>query len=514
MNQDGQFSDSEPVIANVSVSNGCQVTQTDQDGRYEIPLAARQILFITQPSGYVVPVDENNLPRFFYRHYPDGTPTAIAGTAVEWLWPVIDPTGPLPEQINFPLHQLNEQETQFYAHGFADPQARTDLGEDMLREDLVNTLLGNPYEARFSITVGDVVFDNLALYDRHKEMIGLIGIPQWNLPGNHDINYESPNAFFANETFKKHFGPIYYSFEYGNVHVVALNNVEYAGAADRGYRGMVSADQLHWLRQDLALVDSDRLLVIATHVPLLSETSDDFGNSATGPGTDNFSELLAILEPFEKIYGLAGHDTSNSWKVEINHDHGWNGKPWIAHTLAEVRGSGWNSGPEDLRGVRDAMMHDGNPNGFYLLKFDDTSLVPQFIPFPNGESAGKAMRIVLDPPLTADSDLSINRGLLQPGSKIVVNLFDGGKRDIVMLSLDGTVAKPMAYTVRTDPFMELQHQKYQSSDNPMPEPTLSAHIWEYELPEQLRPGIHSVVVTTEDEFGQQNSGRFTFEIVE
>ena len=80
----------------------------------------------------------------------------------------------------------------------------------MLREDLVNTLLGNPYQAEFSITVGDVVFDNLGLYDRHKEMIGLIGIPQWNLPGNHDMNFESPNAHYANETFKKHFGPTYF----------------------------------------------------------------------------------------------------------------------------------------------------------------------------------------------------------------------------------------------------------------------------------------------------------------
>ena len=355
LNQDGRYGPGESGVPGVGVSNGCDVVLTNSDGLYDIGIAAGQILFVSQPSGYVVPVDENNLPLFFYLHYPDGTPTAVAGTSVEWLWPIIEPTGPLPERIDFPLHRLSSEEVRFTAHAFADPQARTDLGEDMLREDLVNTLLGNPYQAKFSITVGDVVFDNLGLYDRHKEMIGLIGIPQWNLPGNHDINYESPDAHYANETFKKHFGPTYYSFNYGNAHVVALNNVEYAGAGqprfENGvYRGFVSDDQLIWLEHDLAHVPSDKLIVVATHISLISEASDgDPSHDIAGPYTENFDELLGLLRRFDNVYGLAGHDTSNSWKVEINHEHGWTGQPWIAHTLAEVRGSGWTRDPRNLR---------------------------------------------------------------------------------------------------------------------------------------------------------------------
>ena len=68
LNQDGQRDSSEQGIADVSVSNGCVVVQTDSDGNYEIDLATNQILFISQPTGYVVPVDNNNLPQFFYRH--------------------------------------------------------------------------------------------------------------------------------------------------------------------------------------------------------------------------------------------------------------------------------------------------------------------------------------------------------------------------------------------------------------------------------------------------------------
>jgi len=518
LNQDGRHDSVEPGIVDVSVSNGCVLVQTDSDGYYEIDLSANQILFISQPSGYVVPVDDNNLPQFFYSHYPTGSPTAIAGTAIEWLWPVIEPTGPLPESIDFPVHKLSSREIRFSAHAFADPQARSQRAEDMLREDLINTLLGNPYEAKFSITVGDIVFDNLDLYDRHKEMIGLIGIPQWNLPGNHDMNYESPNAIYANETYKKHFGPIYYSFNYGNAHIVALNNVEYVGAGQRGpnnrdYRGFISDDQMMWLEQDLATVPNERLIVIATHIPLIAEASDSNPASRiTGPNTDNFDELLELLRPFDNIYGLAGHDSSNSWKVEINHSHGWTGQPWIAHTLAEVRGSGWTRGPRDLRGVADAMMEDGNPNGFYLLKFDDVTLTPEFIPFPFGRDATQRMRIVLDPELDTIEN-GINRGALRANTKVVVNLFDGGERDKVTIELDAGNPVSMQYVVRTDPFMEKIFRQYANTDNAFPRAVASAHIWEYELPTNLNPGLHNIVVESEDEFGQQQRGVFTFELI-
>jgi hypothetical protein len=332
------------------------------------------------------------------------------------------------------------------------------------------------------------------------------------------MNLESPDAHYATETFKKHFGPTYYSFNYGNAHVVALNNVEYAGAGQRNsdngtYRGFISDDQMLWLERDLANVAKDRLIVIATHISLIAEASDgDESHDATGPSTDNFDQLLELLLPFDNVYGLAGHDTSNSWKVEINHEHGWTGQPWIAHTLAEVRGSGWTRGPKDLRGVADATMEDGNPNGFYLLKFDDVTLVPEFIPFPFGADAARRLRIVLDPELEGTTDVSINRGLLQTNTKVVVNLFDGGERDRVDVSLDGGPSMPMRYVVRTDPFMEKAYRRLADTQDAFPTPKVSAHIWEFDLPENLEPGIHSVVVESEDEFGQHQRGVFSFEV--
>ena len=160
-NTNGVYESGETGVAQVSVSNGCEVVLTDADGRYEIAIAPLQILFISQPSGYSVALDANNIPAFYYRHYPQGTPDLIDGTGVEWLFPVVDATGPLPASIDFPLTPIVDASTQFEAHAFADTQARTELDQDKLREDLITTLIGNPFSAEFGITVGDVVYDNL-----------------------------------------------------------------------------------------------------------------------------------------------------------------------------------------------------------------------------------------------------------------------------------------------------------------------------------------------------------------
>ena len=53
----------EAGIAGVSVSNGCQVVQTDGGGNYQIPIHAAQILFITKPAKFDLQLDENNLPQ-------------------------------------------------------------------------------------------------------------------------------------------------------------------------------------------------------------------------------------------------------------------------------------------------------------------------------------------------------------------------------------------------------------------------------------------------------------------
>ena len=159
-------------------------------------------------------------------------------------------------------------------------------------------------------------------------------------------------------------------------------------------------------------------------------------------------------------------------------------------------------------------MEDGNPNGFYVLKFDDTAITPDFIPFPFGPDATQRLRITLDPPLSEADGGSINRGTVQADTKVVVNLFDGGVRDSVWASIDRGEAQTMTYAVRTDPFVERLSSKYQESETEYSAAARSAHIWEIELPEGLAAGLHSIEIQSKDEFGQQREGAMTFEIID
>lgn len=499
----------EPGVPEVSVSNGLDVVRTSAEGRYEIPLPEGSILFISKPAQYDIPVDENQLPRFFYRHYPEGS-----APVASWAYPVIDPTGPLPASIDFALVESDDAAHPYFrALVFADPQAGTDDQEDMFREDIIAELIGNPHDARFGVTVGDIVNDNLALYPRHQALMASIGIPQWYLPGNHDINFESPDDVHSLETYKRHFGPPDYSFTYGNVHFIALDNVDYDGS---GYVGRLSPRQLAWIENDLRHVPRSRLIVIATHIPLITEAG-----AGANINTVNFDELVALLEGFDRVYGIAGHDTSNSWKVNVDHRHGFHGYSFVAHTLAEARGSGWNSGPRDERGVRAATMQDGNPNGYYVMTFDGATVQPRFVPASGNPVQN--MRFTLEPPLGDESvlgavadligqPLALNRGPDRPGRKLVVNVFDGGERNEVRLSLNGAPPEPLRKVLRTDPYMEQQYERYRNSLDAFPEPVVSSHIWEYDLPSPLPPGRYAVQVTSIDEFGQHLSAGFAFEI--
>lgn len=507
LNENGRREASESGIAGVKVSNGLDVVQTNAQGQYEIELPAESILFISKPANYRLPLNEVQLPQFYYRHYPAGTPSLA-----DWKWPVIEPTGPLPESIDFPLLS-GENDLSFKAMGFADPQTATHEELDMMRKDIIDALLGNPYHAQFGMVAGDVVNDNLALYERHNRLMAQMGIPIWNVPGNHDLNLESPNHTYATQTFKRVFGPDYYSFDYGQVHFLALNNVEFKGKG-KGYEAHLDVKQIKWIENDLKYVPKDKLIMIITHIPLITYASNrTFPRTLT---TTNLKDLLRILSPFQFVYAIAGHDTSNSWKVEVNHTHGWQGRPFLSHTLAEMRGGGWETGPRDDRGVRAATMQDGNPNGYYLFHFDSTSVKPQFI--AAGEDPTDRLRIVLDPQLMhpehqeGRQPLDLDHGVQADSMYVVVNFFDGGARDELLISLDGASPVPMEYVERKDPYIERQYEKYKDTEDALRGAATSSHIWQFALP-KLAAGFHYVRVMAKDEFGFEDQEILTFEIM-
>ena len=72
--EDSEQDRHERGLPGVTVTNGRDVTTTDRRGRYELPAFDNMTVSVTQPRGYQVPVDDDNVAQFYYHHLPEGSP--------------------------------------------------------------------------------------------------------------------------------------------------------------------------------------------------------------------------------------------------------------------------------------------------------------------------------------------------------------------------------------------------------------------------------------------------------
>ena len=70
--------------------------------------------------------------------------------------------------------------------------------------DVVEELIGT--QAKFGVTLGDIVFDDLGMFEPLNATIALVGIPWFNVIGNHDMNMDASNDEDADETFTRIYG--------------------------------------------------------------------------------------------------------------------------------------------------------------------------------------------------------------------------------------------------------------------------------------------------------------------
>ena len=114
---------------------------------------------------------------------------------------------------------------QFRAVFFGDPQPTSQTQIDYIANDVVAELVGT--DAKFGVTLGDIMFDDLSLFGSLNRTVALIGIPWYNVIGNHDVNREAKLDHLSDETFERVYGPPYYSYDYGKVHFIVLDNVDW-----------------------------------------------------------------------------------------------------------------------------------------------------------------------------------------------------------------------------------------------------------------------------------------------
>ncbi len=457
-------------IRNVAVSNGRDVVLTDWRGRYQLPVTDDTIVFVAKPGGWATPLDERRIPRFYYIHKPAGSPQDLG-------FPGVAPTGPLPDRIDFPLYRQREPRA-FSVILFGDTQPYTLEQLDLLGHDVAEELIGT--EASFGISLGDLVGDDLALLDPLNGMLSRIGIPWYNVIGNHDLNFRAHSDHHSDETFERIYGPPTYAFSYGRVHFIVLDNVVYGGAsgeerAPGSYAGGLSKRQLEFVENYLANVPKDRLVVLAMHIPFDSPPYS----------VPEHPELLELLEDRPHTLSLAAHMHFQENQFFGSHHH-------LIH--ATTSGSWW-LGSEDEVGIPHATMRCGAPNGYSIIRFDGQRYSIRF----------KAARRAADHQMNIFAPESITSEEAAE-TEVVVNVFAGSERTRVELRLGDAGWTPLRREAREDPYylQAIERDLVRVPRPPifLPPAILSPHLWVGTLPENPPPGVHALEVRSTDMYGQ------------
>ena len=478
LNGNGIRDTGEQGVANVTVSNGKEVVASDRKGRYKLPVSDDCIIFVIKPAGWKTPLDGNNLPRFHYIHKPSGSPSHLK-------FPGIAATGPLPGSVDFPLQRQNEPEA-FNVLLFGDPQVYKEEHIIYLRRQLAE-VIGVP--AAFGISLGDNVSDTLDLLDELNRAVSVIGIPWYNVAGNHDMNLDALDDAGSLDTFKSIYGPVDYAFNFGKVHFIVLDSIiaQRTKQERLRYDEGLGAKQLVFIANDLKYVEKDTLVILLMHGGL---------QRFSQPGRDG---LFQILKDFDQTVTIAGHDhrvMSRFYDAEAN----FLGKnPHHYYNAGAVCGAWWSGTPDPFSGTPVSMMPDGVPSGYAILALDGSKYSIKHKSF--GRPA--------DYQMTISAPDEVESGQL-PGTKVIANVFAASDKATVRMSIDGNASLPMVSFEGTDSYFEkmLQWEKAhglrRSSWEELPRPTL---LWEAALPKNLSEGLHVINIESTDVFGQTFSAK-------
>jgi hypothetical protein len=504
-----------PGVANALVSNGRDVVATGPDGRYALPLPDEATIFVIKPQGFMPLVDPlTGLPRFYRHHQPKGSPASLNLT-----FEGLAPTGPMPASLDFALKRQDEP-IAFDVVMVTDPQPESEAEVDFIREDLIEALAG--VDAKFGLTAGDIMFDDLSLYPRLNAIFGTIGLPWWTIGGNHDLNFEAPDRTYSRETYKRVFGPNYYAFFYGGALFLMLDDVDYLGPdpskprSSGKYEGRLDDAQLDFVRNVLARTPRETLVVTVLHIPLRTTLGSEPSLNLV-----NKEALFRLIEDRKYTVSFAGH-THTTEHHYFGADDGWNGaEPHHHHVLTALSGSWW-SGPFDHRGVASADSRDGTPNGFHILSIDGSSYTTRFVPAK--EPNGRQMRLSIDSRfhgIGKDTDPVFRQeqilGSPVPraslfASILIANVFDGGDRTKVTMTVGDRTPVAVIRQSRPDPFVEEVFARNEATKKVWVKAENCSHLWTARLPADLAPGAYRVVVEAIDEYGRTLTGRLALEV--
>lgn len=171
--------------------------------------------------------------------------------------------------------------------------------------DQVNNL---GYTPDFVIHTGDLThLSTPEQFDQAKQMMSALKTPHvFTVPGEHD------SVDDAGQKYRSVFGAGsagdgWYSLDVAGVHLIALVNT-----LNLRKLGHLGADQLEFVKKDVAGLSGDTPIIVFSHIPLFAMYPQ------WGWGTDDAAQALSYLRRFASVTCLNGHVHQLFSKTEDN----------------------------------------------------------------------------------------------------------------------------------------------------------------------------------------------------
>ncbi|MEP1782071.1 calcineurin-like phosphoesterase family protein [Reichenbachiella sp.] len=443
------------ALGGVGVSNGKDVVITDAKGQFKISLSRNELLFVILPSGYNVPVDQFNIPKFYFTHKE-----LSSGT-----------------KAHFRLQPSN-QGTTFKVAMLGDLQMR--IQEEI---NYANRLLTPELFIRndidLAIMLGDIADDSLNILAGTRQITKHFPMPAYGVFGNHDRDLGKNFT----QSYKAVFGPDYYAFNRGKVHFIVVNNI--LPTEDGDYEGVISKRQLAFIKNDLEHTPEDYLIVFCQHIPIHT--------------LENREELFELLENRRRVLAVSGH------RHILEQEFVPFGTSQELHEVVAGAVCGlWWDGERDWKGIPVSVMGFGAPKGYYVFTFEDDQYSMRY----------KALELPVDKQINIwtwypdRGDIANQKPKGFQGNEILANVFAGSERTQVSMSIDGGEWVAMKKTAIPDPYVAriIESEKLgiyptQNQIRSGLKTENSKHIWLGYYPNDLKEGSHRVEVVAQDEYG-------------
>ena len=345
------YSDGTPA-AGVVVSDGFSCVVTDANGNYSIkPHKETWYIYYSVPEDCEVPINSYGQPCFFAK-YSEQTTT-----------------------YDFTLTKMAAKESKFALFCFADVQCANTSQINRFKNESVPDIVAHAKSKGipcYGVTLGDVAYsqgtrncEGIMPSMRAAMAKDQIGMPVFQTMGNHDYAFIFDEAnplpcsgyqdlefqLKIQRSFEKVFGPINYSWNRGDTHIVCMRNMLwYDGKSWDHYGDPRFLDaQYEWLKQDLAQVSKDKMVILCVHCSIENSTKS------------NVQNILGLLSQFKDAHIMSGHHhrmTNHPTTSTVN------GKAIYEHNHGAVCGHFWKSN----------FNADGTPNGYGVYEIEGNKM--------------------------------------------------------------------------------------------------------------------------------------------